>query len=84
MSGTKFFFGITCSSLKTIYAAGTEVWNPAAASAGMFDTVDGEKADWSVDQSYWALYIGDDYATTGVDTTPIHDGDSFKLVYTRG
>ena len=55
-----------------------------SASAGMFDTVDGEKADWSVDQSYWALYIGEDYAMTGVDTTPISDGDAFKLVYTRG
>lgn len=64
-----------------LYAEGLIV---ESASAGMFDTVDGEKADWSVDQSYWALYIGDDYATTGVDTTPIHDGDSFKLVYTRG
>lgn len=64
-----------------LYAEGLIV---ESASAGMFDTVDDEKADWSVDQSYWALYIGDDYATTGVDTTPIHDGDSFKLVYTRG
>lgn len=54
------------------------------ASAGMFDTVDGEKADWSVDQSYWALYIGEDYATKGVDETPISDGDQYRLVYTRG
>lgn len=47
-------------------------------------TVDGEKADWNADQSYWAFYVGEDYATTGVDTTPIHDGDHFRLVYTRG
>lgn len=53
-----------------------------SASAGMFDTVDGEKADWSVDQSYWALYIGEDYATKGVDATPIYDGDQYRLVYT--
>lgn len=50
----------------------------------MIHTVDGEKADWSVDQSYWALYIGEEYATTGADTTPIHNGDSFKWVYTIG
>lgn len=55
-----------------------------SSSAGMFDTADGEKADWNVDQSYWALYIGADYAMTGVNDTPIHDGDTFKLVYTRG
>ena len=64
-----------------LYAEGLIV---ESASAGMFDTVDGEKADWNVDQSYWALYIGEDYAMTGVDTTPISDGDTFKLVYTRG
>ena len=50
----------------------------------MISTVDGELADWNVDQGYWALYIGEEYATTGVDTTPIHDGDSFRLVYTIG
>lgn len=55
-----------------------------SASAGMFDTVDGEKADWNADQSYWALYIGENYATKGVDDTPICDGDHFRLVYTRG
>lgn len=50
----------------------------------MVTTVDGETADYSVDQSYWALYIGEDYATTGADQTPIHDGDAFKWVYTIG
>jgi fermentation-respiration switch protein FrsA (DUF1100 family) len=47
-------------------------------------TVDGEKADWSVNQSYWALYVGEDYATTGADSTPVNDGDHFKWVYTIG
>lgn len=50
----------------------------------MISAVDGEIADWNVDQGYWALYIGEDYATTGIDLTPIHDGDSFSLVYTIG
>ena len=47
-------------------------------------TVDGEKASWEANQSYWALFIGEDYATTGVAQTPVNDGDSFKLVYTIG
>lgn len=46
--------------------------------------VDGERADWNENQSYWALYIGDEYATTGADSTPVNDGDSFRLVYTIG
>lgn len=50
----------------------------------MISAVDGEVADWNVDQSYWALYIGEEYATSGADTTPINDGDTFKLVYTVG
>lgn len=50
----------------------------------MVSTVDGELADWNVDQGYWALYVGEDYAVTGADATPIHDGDSFKWVYTIG
>ena len=51
---------------------------------GMFNIVDGEKADWNENKSYWSLYEGEEYAMQGVDTTPIKDGDSFKLVYTLG
>lgn len=50
----------------------------------MISAVDGEIADWNVDQGYWALYIGEEYATTGIDTTPIQDGASYCLVYTIG
>ncbi len=50
----------------------------------VISAVDGETADWNVDQSYWALYIGEEYATTGADSTPIADGDRFQLVYTIG
>lgn len=46
--------------------------------------VDGEGASWEENQSYWALFVGEEYATTGADTTPVHDGDVFKLVYTIG
>lgn len=42
-------------------------------------TVDGMTAD-EANRQYWALYIGDEYASTGVDTTPVNDGDSFRLV----
>lgn len=52
---------------------------------GLFITaVDGETADWSVDQSYWALYEGEEAAMQGADTTPIADGGVYKLVYTIG
>ena len=50
----------------------------------MIHTVDGEKADWNVDQSYWAVYQGEEYATVGIDQMVIRDGDIFSLVYTIG
>lgn len=50
----------------------------------MISAVDGETADWNVDKSYWALYVGEEYATTGVDLTPVTDGSEYRLVYTIG
>ena len=50
----------------------------------MIHTVDGEKADWDVDQSYWAVYEGEAYATTGIDQIVITDGAAYGLVYTIG
>ena len=46
--------------------------------------VDGQRADFNLDKAYWALFIDEEYATTGIDSTPIHDGDVFRLVYTLG
>ena len=54
------------------------------ADAGMFHTVDGEKADWNVNQSYWAFYEGENYATVGIYDAVITDGAVYKLVYTIG
>ena len=51
-------------------------------SAGMYNTVDGETADYSVDQSYWAFYIDGEYAMTGMDDAPVTDGAVYKLEYT--
>ena len=49
----------------------------------MVTTVNGLKADYSEDGAYWSLYIGEDYAMTGVDSTPIKDGQTYKFVYTK-
>lgn len=45
------------------------------------NAVDGITADFDADGAYWSLYIGDEYAMTGVSDTPIAEGDTFKLVY---
>ena len=50
----------------------------------MISVVDGETADWNVDKSYWALYIAEEYATTGADGIVLTDGGEYSLVYTIG
>lgn len=54
------------------------------ADDGMFHTVDGEKADWNENQSYWAFYVGEEYAMKGIYDTDIESGAVYKLVYTIG
>ena len=50
----------------------------------MISAVDGEEAVWEVNSAYWALFVGEEYATSGADTTPVYDGSVFKLEYTLG
>ena len=54
------------------------------ADDGMFHTVDGEKADWNENQSYWAFYVENEYAMKGIYDTDIANGANYKLVYTIG
>ena len=77
------------------YATDEEYLGPVILAQGLVEgvegpygleihAVDGETASWEVNQSYWALFIGEEYATTGADSTPVKDGDVFRLVYTIG
>lgn len=50
----------------------------------MVTKVNGIAADWEVDQSYWAFYIGSDYAMTGVDSTPVVADTQYGFTYTKG
>lgn len=45
------------------------------------ESVDGVTADWMVDSAYWALYEGDEYATTSAAGIVLTDGGVYKLVY---
>ena len=46
------------------------------------ETVDEERADWQQDNAYWAIYIGEEAATTGISSVVVTDGAAYKLVYT--
>ncbi len=41
--------------------------------------VNGITADWDVDKTYWAFYIDDAYAMTGVEKTDIEEGVTYRL-----
>lgn len=42
-------------------------------------TVNGITADYDTDGYYWAFYINDEYALTGVDSTPITAGETYAF-----
>ena len=58
--------------------------NDEGIETGMYFTVDGETANWEENQSYWAIYVGEEYATVGLNDLPIEDGGVYKLEYTIG
>ena len=42
-------------------------------------TVNGITLDYDKDRKYWSFYVDGGYATSGVDTTEITDGDSYAF-----
>ncbi len=47
----------------------------------MITEADGEKIE-DTNKAYWAIYEGEEYAMQGIDTTPVVDGQVYKLEYT--
>ena len=47
---------------------------------GMYiKSVLGQTLDYETDGMYWSFYVGGEYALTGVDQTPITEGESYLL-----
>ena len=42
-------------------------------------TVNGITADYDTDGTYWAFYVNGEYASTGVDSTPVNEGDTYEF-----
>ena len=57
--------------------------NLIAGDAGEFGlyvkTVDGITVDYDTDGKYWAFYVNGEYAMTGVDATPITEGEEYAF-----
>lgn len=47
-------------------------------------TVNGITADYDADGVYWAFYVNGEYATSGVDSTAIAEGESYSFKVEKG
>lgn len=45
-------------------------------------TINGVRADYTLDGAYWAFYVDGEYCNYGVSEQPVEDGDGFSIVYT--
>ena len=49
----------------------------------MLIVVNGEKAVYTENEAYWALYVNEAYGQHGIEEQPVEDGDVFEIVYTE-
>lgn len=47
------------------------------------DSVNGVTHNYKTDKTYWAIYEGDNYASTGIDGISIKEGATYKLVASK-
>lgn len=48
----------------------------------MVDTVNGIRADYTLDGAYWSFHVNGNYCNYGLSEQPILDGDAFQIIYT--
>ncbi len=48
-----------------------------------FDTLNGIELNWDETHMYWAFYIGEQYATSGVNQTVIENGATYRFVCSK-
>ncbi len=49
---------------------------------GMYTVIAGERADYTLDKSWWCLYTNGEMANAGINDQIITDGDSFEIANT--
>ncbi len=47
----------------------------------MVEYVNDERADYTEDGAYWALYVNGEYGQYGADAQPVADGDTYTWAY---
>ncbi len=80
---TPFTIETSCEMLRGALEQENLVQGEDGAYGLYIKTVNGETADYDVNGAYWAVYIGEEMAMTGVDQIELTDGATYKLVYTK-
>ncbi|MBO2527646.1 MAG: hypothetical protein CW335_05665, partial [Clostridiales bacterium] len=58
--------------------------NESAESSGLYDTVDGELADWNDNEAWWFFSCNGEALTVGIEDTELIDGAVYEAVLTHG
>lgn len=83
--GTEKKFDITTTATTLADALLQEkLVEESAESAGLYDVVDGEKADWNDNEAWWCFYKAGEMLSVGINETEIADGESYEAVFTHG
>ena len=48
----------------------------------MIDTINGIRADYTLDGAYWSFHVNGDYCSFGISQQPVNDGDKFEIICT--
>ena len=49
---------------------------------GMYTVIDGERADYTLDGSWWCLTVNGEMASVGINDQPLLDGENYELTNT--
>ena len=49
----------------------------------MIEYINGERASYTEDNAYWALYVNGEYGQNGCDSQPVIDGDVYTWKYEK-
>jgi len=69
-------------ALEEAKAQGLTVGGTESEDGLMVDTVNGIRADYTLDGAYWSFNLNGTYCNYGIDDQPVTDGDAFSIVYT--
>ncbi len=52
--------------------------------SGIYSTINGVTADYSVDGGWWCIYVEGESSNLGMNELPVTDGGNYEAVYTIG